>query len=312
MKSSLIALAILALGAALPAAHAQQRPLKSVGVTLGNMGNPFFVSLAKGAEAEAKKINPNVKFTALAADYDLAKQAAQIDNFITSGVDLILINAVDPKALESAINRAKKAGIAVIGVDAATVGADAVVMTDNVQAGRIACEYIVEKLKGKGNVVIQNGPQVTAVIDRVKGCKDALAKAPEIQLLSSDQDGKGTREGGMNIMQGHLTRFPKIDAVFAINDPQAIGADLAARQLKRQGIVMTAVDGAPDVETALKSATQIEASASQDPFDIAVRGVQLGVQILNGQKPAEPTLLLPSKLVTRDNVSSYKGWQAAR
>jgi ribose transport system substrate-binding protein len=312
MHKSLSAIAILALAAIVPTAQAQPRQLKSVGVTLGNMGNPFFVALARGAEAEAKKINPGVKFSALSADYDLAKQASQIDNFITSGVDLILVNAVDPKALESAINRAKKAGIVVVGVDAAAAGADAVVMTDNTQAGRIACDYIVEKLQGKGNVVIQNGPQVTAVVDRVNGCKAALAKSPDIKLLSSDQDAKGTREGGMNIMQGHLTRFPKIDAVFAINDPQAIGADLAARQLSRKGIVITAVDGAPDVEDALKGPTQIQASASQDPFAIAVKGVEVGAKLLNGEKPAQQTVLLPSRLVTRDNVKDYKGWQAAR
>lgn len=312
MHKSLSAIAILALAAIVPTAQAQPRQLKSVGVTLGNMGNPFFVALARGAESEAKKINPAVKFSALSADYDLSKQASQIDNFITSGVDLILVNAVDPKALESAINRAKKAGIAVVGVDAAAAGADAVVMTDNTQAGRIACDYIVEKLQGKGNVVIQNGPQVTAVIDRVNGCKESLAKSPGIKLLSSDQDAKGTREGGMNIMQGHLTRFPKIDAVFAINDPQAIGADLAARQLRRTGIVITAVDGAPDVEDALKGPTQVQASASQDPFAIAVKGVEVGAKLLNGEKPAQQTVLLPSRLVTRDNVKDYKGWQAVR
>jgi ribose transport system substrate-binding protein len=295
-----------------PAAHAQQRELKAVGVTLGSLGNPFFVSLSNGAQAQARKINPAVKFTSVSADWDLAKQSAQIDNFITSGVDLILINAVDPKALESAINRAKRAGIAVVAVDVDAVGADATVMTNNVQAGEIACQYIAEKLGGKGNIVIQNGPQVTAVLDRVNGCKTALKKTPDIKILSDDQDAKGTREGGMNVMQAHLTRFPKIDAVFSINDPQAIGADLAARQLNRKGIVIAAVDGAPDIEDALKGPTQIQASASQDPFAIAVKAVEIGAGLLSGQRPANPLVLLPSTLITRDNVKDYKGWQANR
>lgn len=312
MKKTLAALTVLVSAAVLPAAHAQQRQVKAVGVTLGSLGNPFFVALAKGAEAQAKKLNPTVRFTAVSADWDLAKQSAQIDNFITSGVDMILINAVDPRALESAINRAKKAGIAVVGVDVAANGTDATVMTDNVQAGRIACQYIVDKLKGKGNMVIQNGPQVTAVLDRIAGCKEVLRNAPDIKVLSDDQDAKGSREGGMNIMQGHLTRFPKIDAVFSINDPQAIGADLAARQLNRKGITITAVDGAPDIEVALKGPTQIEASASQDPYAIAVKAVDIGAALLNGQKPAQHLVLLPSTLVTRDNVKDYKGWQAVR
>ena len=56
-------------------------------------------------------------------------------------------------------------------------------------------------------------------------------------------------------MQGYLTRFPDIAGVFTINDPQAIGSDLAAKQLNRTGIVITSVDGAPDIVPAIKGNT---------------------------------------------------------
>jgi ribose transport system substrate-binding protein len=128
------------------------------------------------------------------------------------------------------------------------------VQTNNVQAGEIACQYLADKIDHKGNVVIENGPQVSAVIDRVNGCKQVLGKYPDVKILSSDQDGKGSREGGLNAMQGYLTRFRDLNGVFAINDPQAIGTDLAAKQLHRTGIVITSVDGAPDIVTALKGA----------------------------------------------------------
>ncbi|GAA4346493.1 ABC transporter substrate-binding protein [Variovorax defluvii] len=312
MRKSMLALAVLGslLGAC--AAQAQNKQINSVGITLGSMGNPFFVSLAKGAEAKARQFNPNVKVTALSADYDLNKQFSQIDGFIAAGVNLILVNAVDAKAIEPALVKAKKAGITVVGVDVAANGADATVQTNNVQAGEIACQYIVDKLGGKGNVIIQNGPQVSAVVDRVNGCKSVLKKSPDIKVLSDDQDAKGSREGGLNVMQNHLTRFPKVDAVFAINDPQAIGADLAARQLNRKNIIITSVDGAPDIETALKSDTQVQASASQDPYMIAQKAVEIGQDIMNGKKPANPMTLLPSTLITRANVKDYKGWQAPR
>ncbi|MDP9901397.1 ABC transporter substrate-binding protein [Variovorax ginsengisoli] len=312
MRKSLFALAVIAAAIAAPAAQAQTKQIKNVGITLGSMGNPFFVSLAKGAEAKVKQLNPAAKVTALSADYDLNKQFSQIDGFISAGVDLILVNAVDAKAIEPALNKAKKAGIAVVGVDVAANGADATVQTNNVQAGEIACQFIVEKLGGKGNVIIQNGPQVSAVIDRVNGCKSVFKKNPDIKVLSDDQDAKGSREGGLNVMQNHLTRFPKIDAVFTINDPQAIGTDLAARQLNRKNIVIASVDGAPDIEGALKADTQVQASASQDPFMIAQKAVEIGQGLLNGQKPAQPMVLLPSTLVTRANVKDYKGWSAPR
>ncbi|MET4723188.1 ABC-type sugar transport system substrate-binding protein [Bradyrhizobium japonicum] len=218
-----ITLAGAAMALALSTAPSFAKELKSIGVSLGSMGNPFFVALSKGAEFEARKTNPNVKITTVGFEYDLGKQVTQIDNFIAAGVDLILLNPGDPKAIGPAIKKAQAAGIVVVAVDTAAEGADATITTNNVQAGEISCQYIVDKLGGKGDVIIENGPQVSAVIDRVVGCKNVLSKNPGIKVLSSDQDGKGSREGGLTVAQGYLTRFPKIDAIFAINDPQAIG-----------------------------------------------------------------------------------------
>ena len=308
LKKILLAGAALALSANIAAA----KELKSIGISLGSMGNPFFVALAKGAQFEAKKVNPNVKITTVGYDYDLGKQNTQIDNFIAAGVDLILLNPGDPNAIEPAIKRAQAAGIIVVSVDTHAEGANATVETNNVQAGTIACEYLIQKMGDKGDMIIVNGPQVSSVIERVKGCKEVIAKHPAIKLLSFDQDAKGSRDGGLAVMQSLLTRFQTVDGVFAINDPTAIGAELAAKQLNRTSFPITAVDGAPDAETALKDANsqQFVASASQDPFLMARLAVQQGVKLLNGEKLEHDVLLMDSKLVTRDNVNDYHGWSS--
>jgi len=305
-----VLLAGAALGLLVSGAAAKE--LKTVGVTVGSLGNPFFVQIVKGAEFEAKKTNPNAKVTAVSSDYDLNKQFTQMDNFIAAGVDMILVNAADPVAIEPAVKRAQAAGIVVVAVDVNAKGADATVTTNNVQAGELACQYIVDKLGGKGDVVIINGPQVSAVTDRVRGCKATFAKSSGIKVLSDNQDAKGSREGGLQVMQGLLTRFPKIDGVFAINDPTAIGADLAAKQLGRKEMMITSVDGAPDIENALKSDTLIQASASQDPFAMARKAVEVGVGIMNGKKPAQDPTLIPSTLINRDTVKDYKGWTSEK
>ncbi len=299
-----------ALAFAACAAHAADKPLKAIGITVGSLGNPYFVTVAKGAEARAKAINPNVKVIAVSSDYDLNKQFTQIDNFIAAHVDMILLNAADPKAIEPAVKKAQAAGITVVAVDVAANGVDATVQTNNVKAGEEACEFLAKQIGGKGNVIIENGPQVSAVIDRVNGCKAVLAKNPGVKVLSSDQDGKGSRDGGMAAMQGYLTRFPQVAGVFTINDPQAIGSDLAAKQLNRGNIVITSVDGAPDIVTALKSNTLVQASASQDPWAMAQKAVDVGYGIMNGTKPANPMILMEPALVTRANVQNYKGWTA--
>lgn len=311
MKSRSILLAAAAAVALTGAASAKD--LNKIGISLGSMGNPFFVALATGATDKAKEINPNVEVTALGYDYDMNKQFTQIDNFIAAGVDLILLNPADPKAVAPAIARAQAAGIPVVAVDTAAEGADATVTTDNVQAGEIACQYIVDKLGGKGDVIIINGPQVSAVIDRVVGCKKVFGANSGIKVLSDDQDAKGSRDGGLNVMQSMLTRFEKIDAVFAINDPTGIGASLAAKQANRTNLFITAVDGAPDIEAELKDTSSlVVASSSQDPYAMAQLATQIGIDLINGKKPAQQVTLLPSKLVTRENVADYKGWTAAR
>jgi ribose transport system substrate-binding protein len=289
------------------------KEVKSVGISLGSLGNPGFVLIAKVATTELKKINPNVNVIVLGYDYDLGKQFTQIDNFIAAGVDFIILNPGDPKAINPAIKKAQAAGIPVVAVDTVAEGADAAVTTDNVQAGVIAGQYIADRLKGKGDVIIENGPQVSAVIDRVEGVKQVLANYPGIKILSDDQDGKGSRDGGLAVAQGYLTRFPKIDAIFTINDPEAIGTALAAQQAGRKEFFISSVDGSPDIEAALKDPkfAQIESSSSQDFHLLPKLAVKLGVDLINGKKPDKMLTLVPSSLVTRENVGQYKGWNAA-
>ncbi len=299
--------------AAAVAAPAAAKDLNTVGISVGSLGNPFFVATIKGIEASAKKINPDTSFTNASSDYDLNKQFTQIDNFIAAGVDVIMINAVDPVAIEPAIKKAQAAGIVVGAFDVSAKGADVTVMTDNVKAGAIACQYLADHLKGKGEVIIVNGPQVSSIVDRVNGCKETFAKYPDIKILSDNQDAKGSRDGGFAVGQSLLTRFPKVDAIFAINDPTAIGVNLAAKQLGRSEFIITAVDGAPDIEAELKSGTSlIKASASQDPYVMAGQAMTMAAEVLKGNKPAEAVVLLEPKLITSENLGEYQGWTAAR
>jgi ribose transport system substrate-binding protein len=289
------------------------KDLTNVGISVGSLGNPFFVATIKGIEDKAKAINPNVKITSVSSDYDLNKQFSQVDNFIAAGTNILMLNAVDPVAIEPSVKRAQSAGVIVAAFDVAATGADVTVMTDNVKAGALACQYIADNLKGKGDVIIVNGPQVSSIIDRVKGCKSVFEKNPDIKILSDNQDAKGSRDGGFAVAQSLLTRFPKVDAIFAVNDPTAIGVNLAAKQLNRSEFIITGVDGAPDIEAELKSGNSlIKASASQDPYVMAGQSLELAAGILNGKKPEKNVILLDPKLITSQNLAEYKGWTAAR
>lgn len=306
----------IALASALPVAGIQSATAQdalSVGVTVVDMGNPFFGAIATSVEdAVTKLAGPDAKTLVVSGDYDLARQSNQFDSFIQAGVNLILVSAVDSQAIGAAVRRAQEAGIPVVAIDNTADGAQATVTTDNVTAGKQACQYIADRLEGSGNVLIVNGPQVSGVIDRVAGCKEVFSGYPDIQILSDNQNGIGTRDGGLEVTTGLLIAHPEVDAIFTINDPSAIGADLAARQLRRSGIIITTVDGSPDIEDALKGDTMIEASSAQLPAVLAEAAVAAGIALVNGEAPDNPEILVAPALVTRDSVAGYQGWDSAK
>ena len=284
--------------------------LRRIGLSLSDLGNPFFVRLARGVEDTAKQLTGKpVSVTVMSSAYDLQRQVEQIDGFIAQKVDLIILTAADPVAIGPAVKRAQAAGIKVIAVDVKAAGADATITTDNVQAGQLACAFLGKRLNGRGNVVIINGSPVSSVVERVDGCRKALAGFSGIRLLSWDKNGGGSREGGLAKMTDLLTAYPKIDGVFTINDPTAIGAETAARQSRRENFVIVSVDGAPSIEQRLKDdKSLIAASAAQLPDRMAEQAVTVGLRMLKGEAPPRNTVLIPSYLVTKQNIASYRGW----
>jgi len=307
LTASLLCAASLAVLAA--TAHAAD-PIKSIGMAVGDLGNPFYVAQRKAAEEAARRIDPAIMVTTVAHTYDLKKQIDLIDNLISAKTDVLLLeSAGDNTSLRAVIGRAHAAGITVIGMHSDIAGADASVMTDNVMAGEEACRFIAEKLNGKGNLVIINGPPVPSVTERVDGCHHVLDAQSGINILSENQDGKASRDGGMQVMQALLVANPTINAVFTINDPTAAGAELALRQARRNDIFIVSVDGAPDAIRALKNPKSfIVGTAPQDPYKITDVAIETALAIRHGQAPAERIIRIPAPIVTRDNVNDYLGW----
>lgn len=94
---------------------AQAKELKSIGVTVGDLANPFFVQITKGAEMKARQLaGDKVNVTLVSSGYDLGQQVGQIDNFIAAKVDMIILNAADSKGIAPAVKRARDAGIVVV------------------------------------------------------------------------------------------------------------------------------------------------------------------------------------------------------
>lgn len=279
-----------------------------VGLTLQNLSNPFFVAMSKGATAGAILHDANV--ITVSAEGDLAKQTAQIEDFIARKVNMILLNAVDSKGIAGAVSQAKAAGIPVIAVDVgADGGVNTVVTSDNFLAGKLAGEYIVKRLNGKGNVVVIDGPPVSAVTDRIAGFEEAVKATPGIKIVAN-RNGHGNRDISNNMMDSILQTFKKgeIDAVFATNDPSGVGAKIAVEQAGRdKEMFIVGVDGAPDAIKAIKESKSFAATSAQYPFEMIKLAMDEGFKVLKGEK-IESIIPISVDLITQDNVETYKGW----
>ncbi|OHX12315.1 hypothetical protein BI347_01440 [Chromobacterium sphagni] len=281
----------------------------SMGILVGALDNPFYQALARGAIQAAHSLNPTVQVSSLSANFTLSRQQQQMRQLIAQKVDLILLGAVDSRAIAPQVRQARAAGITVVAVDVDAPEVDGTVKSDNRQAGEIACRYLAQQLGGKGALLIQGGPPVTSVSDRIAGCLAALAAYPGIRVLNDQSNAMGSSLGGQRVMQQDLKRYPRIDAVFATNDRQALGAEKALRAGGRRRTIIGAVDGSPDIEHALRQPGQIVASASQSPYLIGREAVLLGQRLRQGDI-GKRLVTVPVVLVSRANLSSYQGWQS--
>jgi ribose transport system substrate-binding protein len=312
MKSktfSMIALSALALAAGLVPAVAQDTPAKieQIGLMVQDMSNPFFAAMEKGAKEAAAEIGATLNTQD--AQLDLANQNTQIDAFIQQGVDLIVISAVDQAGIAPAIERAKAAGIIVMAVDTPAVGADAVFQTNAVQAGEVSCTYLFDQMGGKGEVLLVDGTPIQTIIDRITGCKNVAANYPDIKIVGQ-QASRNDRASGMSVTTDMLTAHPDVTGIFGMNDPSALGAVLAVEQAgKSSQIKVTGVDGSPEaVQELNREGSPFIGTATQNPGEMVRQAVKAAVSITEGQTLTETNVLIPSVLVTRDNVAEYPGW----
>ncbi|MBB1503056.1 ABC transporter substrate-binding protein [Propioniciclava sp. MC1683] len=281
--------------------------IKSIGLMVQDMSNPFFSAMTKGAEDAAKELD--AKLNVQDAQLDLANQNTQIDAFIQQGVDLIVISAVDEDGIGPAIERARAAGAIVIAVDTPAVGADAVVMTDAVEAGEVACTYLFEAMGGEGNFLIIDGTPIQTIIDRITGCNNVLENYPNIKAVGH-QHSKNDRASGLAVTTDMLTATPDVQGIFGMNDPSALGGVLAVEQAGRTGdIVVVGIDGSPEAEAELqREGSPFIATATQNPAEMVRQAVKVAQQIVAGEELEETTILIPSVIVDRENVAEYPGW----
>ncbi len=270
-----------------------------IGLSLSTLNNPFFVALRNGALDMAKKLD--IKLIVVDAQDNPAKQLNDIEDLIEQKVDLIIVNPCDSDAVVSAVESANEAHIPVITVDRAANGGKVIVhiASDNVAGGRMAAQFIVKALNGKGKVVELVGiPGTSAARDRGKGFEEEIAKYPGIKLVAK-QTANFNRAEGLSVMENILEAHPDIDAVFAQNDEMALGAIEAIKAAgKLDKIIVVGFDAIPDAVEAVKRG-EMAATIAQQPYKMGELAVLKAFEYLETGTIYIPVEL---KLVTKENA----------
>jgi len=276
-----------------------------IGVTHYGLQNEFTMLISSAQEAAAKELG--VEISIFDGNYDVNTQIGQFENMISQGYDAIIFSPVDIDALAVAVEKAEEAGIPVFGVNT-RVNSDQLtsyVGSNDVTAGEIEMTWMAERLAGKGNIVILEGPiGSSAQVQRKEGIHNILDMNPDIKVLS-EKTANWSRAEGLTLMENWLQAFPdQIDAVVSQNDEMALGAvnALEGAGLKDK-IPVIGVDAISDALDAIVD-KRLNATVFQDAAGQGRQSVEVAVSYLKGEK-IEDAYWIPFKLVIPENVDEY-------
>jgi ribose transport system substrate-binding protein len=278
----------------------------TIGMSQCNLGEPWRVQMNADVKMAADK-HPEIKVIFKDAQNDTLKQQSQVEEFISAGVNLIIISPKEAAPLTPVVAQAFQKDIPVIVLDRRVLGDQytCFIGADNKKIGKAAGKWIVNKLGGRGKVVELMGLMTsTPGQDRHSGFRDGI-KGSDIEIIF-EADMKWLEPDARKEMESALARFDKIDLVYAHNDPGAHGAYLAAKAAEREkDIIFVGIDALPQEGQAYVKQGILQAS-----FEYPTGGkeaIELGLDILNG-KQVEKEVTLSSRVFTKDNIDSGGEW----
>ena len=278
----------------------------TIGVSYQRLQSEFVINIQDALREKAKELN--VRLIESDGQGKAENQISQVENFIVQKVDAIILNPVDRNSCAPAVDKAVAAGISIVVVNAQVSNlnkANAYIGSDDSEAGRIEMQYIVDKLGGKGNIVILNGTHGhSAEISRTKGNKEIIARYPDMNIIA-EQSANWDRAQAMTIMENWLQSGKKIDAVVAQNDEMALGAYKAIEAVnKQEEIHIIGIDAIPDALRAVEEG-KLVATVFQDARGQGAGAVEIALKVIRGET-IKHINYIPFQLVTRENLARFR------
>jgi len=274
-----------------------------MGAVFQTLDNPFFRELNEGIK-EVVESNGDQLVT-LDSDWNSSEQGEDIASLLERDVTFLFLNPVDWEGLQDSLLDAKDQGVSCVVVDTQIKDDELVlcqVVSDNVEAGRLAARSLAKTCR-PARIVILHIPLNKACIDRVKGFREEVSKYSDMEILDVE-DGMGTDAGARSVMRELCRKHPDMNAVFAVNDPSALGA---AGTLEAEGrldaVTVVSVDGSPEGIAAV-AAGKLFSTSVQFPREIGRIAAQRAYDYLNDY-PVEKSIKVPLELVTPENVDAF-------
>jgi ribose transport system substrate-binding protein len=259
----------------------------------------------------AAKLNPDIEWIIEDAK-EPNEQISDLENLKTQGVDALVILATESAPITPIAEKLHDAGILIINVDRGFTKpiADVFIEGDNKAFGRKSAEFIVQKLGGKGNIVVLEGIPSTVNTDRVNAALEVFKANPGIRIVAQDS-GMWNREKAEQVMQNVLVAHPEINAVWASDDDMALGVENALKAAGRdKNIWILGGAGMKDiVKRVMDRDPLFPANITYPPSMIAV-GVQTAAGMLRAGKDEAKKfmprhIVLDVELVTPENAKDF-------
>jgi ribose transport system substrate-binding protein len=280
-----------------------------VGYSQSNNAEPYRAQLNIQLQTFMKKY-PDLKLLPITdAQQDSSTQVRQVQNFINQGVDVLILSPNESGPLTAPVTQAcaKKIPVIVLDRTVNTPCYTSFIGGDNVLIGREAGKAAAKLLPNGGNIVelrgiLSNQPQ----IDRDKGFRQGIAGNPGLKIIA-DREAKWLKEPATAIMQQWLNRYPKIDLVYAENDPMALGAQLAAAGAnKADSMHFIGTDGLAIPDGGIRAVQQGKLDTTFIYPTGAQQAAATAEKIVNGQ-PVQKKQILGTTQVTKQNAAElYK------
>ncbi|AKS47163.1 monosaccharide ABC transporter substrate-binding protein, CUT2 family [Octadecabacter temperatus] len=307
----------LFLAAGLTALMGTSAMAQQIGVSVARFDDNGLTVMRNGMTA-FDEANDDVSLQIEDATDDVAKQLDQINNFIASGVDAIIVNAVDTNATEAMSNAAAAAGVPLVYVNRQPVNMDtlpegqAFVASNEIESGTLAAFQMCRQLRAEGKsggataYMLMGQLSNQAAVQRSKDFHDVIGMDMcNFITLIDEQTANWSRDEANDLMTNWISSGEPFDAVFGNNDEMALGAIQAmkAAGISMDDVVVGGVDATSDALLSMQ-AGEMDVTVFQDLAGQGAGSIETAIALINGDE-VDQTVFIPFKLVTPDNIGDF-------